>query len=530
MQVGRDIAADPSRAPAASTDPTASAVQRPGATTPATDTSDGRGAGPRIAYLSFSSGVYDARTLRMARSAIAAGYRVTVYARWEPDLPPIEERDGYRLIRVPWDWQLVIPGLRGGARRRNAAAMARAATEHAGEATGGADADDDQTGDDADDGVEGSGDNGDPGIADATSGGAVARVVDVPRQLLGRIRRRVFRAPRRWWRLTKSFPLRPLGWASALEDVAEPADIWHGMWAGSLPALERMRRRHGGRTIYDSRDVYMESRDFAKLGWPAKAILERLERRWARAADTVLTVNEPYADLIARGLGVARPRVVMNCPEIWQPPEPRPDLIRATLGLPSSTAVVLYQGHLMSERGIEQTMDAILEVPDAILGLLGFGTWLDRLTEQVAEPPYLGRVMLLDPVPPTELLEWTASADVTVMAIQPTTLNHRYTTPQKLFESIAAGVPVVAADLPGMAGIVRSSGVGLVCDPTSSTAIAEAIRELLSTPPDERLARQARVLEVAHERYNWEIQAATLLDLYRELIARSPRTTAATAR
>ena len=82
-----------------------------------------------------------------------------------------------------------------------------------------------------------------------------------------------------------------MGWAWALERVAEPADIWHGMWAGSLPALERMRRRHGGRTIYDSRDVYMHSRDFARAGWPVRDILAWFERRWARSANVVLTVN-----------------------------------------------------------------------------------------------------------------------------------------------------------------------------------------------------------------------------------------------
>ena len=50
---------------------------------------------------------------------------------------------------------------------------------------------------------------------------------------------------------------------------------------------------------------------------------------------------------------------------------------------------------------------------------------------------------------PTELLDWVAAADVVAMPIQPSTLNHRLTTPNKLFEALAAGVPVVASDLPG---------------------------------------------------------------------------------
>ena len=80
---------------------------------------------PRIAYLSYSTGQFDARTHRMARSAIDAGYDVTVYARWEPGLPLTEDRSGYRMIRVPSDWRLGVPGLRARARRRVAAAVRR---------------------------------------------------------------------------------------------------------------------------------------------------------------------------------------------------------------------------------------------------------------------------------------------------------------------------------------------------------------------------------------------------------------------
>src|SRR5262245_29495890 len=103
---------------------------------------------PRVAYLSFSSGEFDARTMRMARSAMAAGYDVTVYARWHPGLPPVEERDGYRLIRAPFDWELAIPGLRRGAYRRAQAAMAEAA---AAAAEAAADAKDDDETDEGDD-------------------------------------------------------------------------------------------------------------------------------------------------------------------------------------------------------------------------------------------------------------------------------------------------------------------------------------------------------------------------------------------
>ncbi len=431
---------------------------------------------PRIAYLSFSTGEYDARTFRMAKSAVAAGWDVTVYARWHRGLAPVEERDGYRLVRAPRDWRYIVPGLRRLARRRYRTAMAR-----------------------------------------KPSAWKAAAAADPETSL----RSTLFSPLQRWhwWPRIREFPLRPMGWAVALDDVVEPADVWHGMWAGSLPALARMRRRHGGRTIYDSRDVFMQSRQYARLGRPGRTLLEWVERRWAREADRVLTVNEAYAELLEKRLRVRRPAVVMNCREIWTPPSPRPDLIREALGLPAQTSVVLYQGILTMERGIEESMEAILQVPSAVLVLMGFGMLEESLTEQVSRPPYHGRVLLLPPVPPEDLLIWSASADVLVMAIQPTTLNHRYTTPQKLFESMAAGVPVVASDLPGMAPIVRATGAGVVCDPTSSASIAAAITSIVTAPPEERQAMRERALAAAHDRYNWEAQLDTLFGVYRELLA-----------
>ena len=110
---------------------------------------------------------------------------------------------------------------------------------------------------------------------------------------------------------------------------------------------------------------------------------------------------------------------------------------------------------------------------------------------------------------------WTASADALVMAIQPTTLNHRYTTPQKLFESLASGVPVVASDLPGMAAIVQATGAGVLCDPTSPDSIAAAIESIAWPRPPRNEPRCGRAC-AAHERYNWEAQVETLFGVYRE--------------
>jgi glycosyltransferase involved in cell wall biosynthesis len=159
-------------------------------------------------------------------------------------------------------------------------------------------------------------------------------------------------------------------------------------------------------------------------------------------------------------------------------------------------------------------------VERAVLVLLGFGPLAGRYEAIAADPASAGRVRVLPAVVPAELLDWVASADVAAMAILPTTLNHRLTTPNKLFEAIAAGVPVVASDLPGMAAIIHSLDSGRLVDPNDPVSIAAGLTDVLDTPEPERLARRNRTLAAAHDVYNWETQSTRLFAEFERLTQR----------
>jgi glycosyltransferase involved in cell wall biosynthesis len=217
--------------------------------------------------------------------------------------------------------------------------------------------------------------------------------------------------------------------------------------------------------------------------------------------------------------------VVRNCPDRWDPPEPRPDRFRELLGISRDTTIVLYQGLLMADRGIEQAMDAILEVPGAVLVLMGFGNQngaqdtRDTYAALSARAPYAGRVHLVDAVPPQELLTWTASADISIMLFQPTSENHDQVTPQKLWEAMAAGTPVLASDLPGFRAIVTQTGCGRLVDPTDPVAVARTLREMLELGPVGLRAMGDRGLAAAHETYNWERQFEVLDEVYARILS-----------
>jgi glycosyltransferase involved in cell wall biosynthesis len=103
------------------------------------------------------------------------------------------------------------------------------------------------------------------------------------------------------------------------------------------------------------------------------------------------------------------------------------------------------------------------------------------------------------------------------MPIEPTTLNHRLTTPTKLFDAMGAATPVVASDLPGMGPIVRATGCGELCRPGDPDDLARAIRVILEAPSERRAAYGAAGRRAVEERYAWERQVPALIALLRSI-------------
>jgi glycosyltransferase involved in cell wall biosynthesis len=296
------------------------------------------------------------------------------------------------------------------------------------------------------------------------------------------------------------------------------ADLYHGMAFQGIPVALGLADRSGAAAVYDIRDIYLDSRNLARLPTSARRLLRRLEGRWIGRSTATITVNRSCADLIERRYGV-RPSIVMNCPPRRDPSSAGEDRVRRALRLSRSARILMYHGGLMADRGLGRAIEAMAEpdLGDAHLVIMGWGEEEARLRELAAGPAVAGRVHFLPPVPPDDVVDWVGSADASIMVNQPTTLNERLSTPNKLFESLAAGTPVVSSDFAERRRIVLGDPLGplgAVCDPIDPTAIAAAAGSILSLDGVASGELRARCAQAARDRYSWESQLPTLLATY----------------
>jgi glycosyltransferase involved in cell wall biosynthesis len=311
-------------------------------------------------------------------------------------------------------------------------------------------------------------------------------------------------------------------WTDAVVAAAPTTDVFHAQSLIALPVVREASRRLDGRFVYDVADYHTEAARISRMPWLLREVVRRREREWARDAAGHLAVSDAVADLVVRRWGVPRPTVLWNCPPAWRTDEPGPiasDRVRAATGIEPGRPIVLYQGGFSIDRGVEELIEAalsprLMELGAAVV-FMGYGRLEAAIAQAAAAHP--GRIFLLPAVRPDELMPWTASADVSFVGQPPRTLNQRLNLPNKLFESIMAGVPVVVSEGNEQCRLTTAEGIGRCVDIDDPAAIAAACADLLSAPPAERRELRAHCRRVALERYTWERASVGLVALYRKL-------------
>jgi glycosyltransferase involved in cell wall biosynthesis len=286
----------------------------------------------------------------------------------------------------------------------------------------------------------------------------------------------------------------------------------------SILAGFRARRIHPAPVIYDAHELWPH-RNRPDARRRKTWMLERADGYFCRRCDGVITVNDSIAQHMVKRYRLGKEVVVVrNIPSLAARDAP-PD--HGVLGdMPAPRLV--YVGGIQTFRGLEQAIIAMRRIPKAAFAAIGPGNddYRRGLEKLAADNGVADRVRFVEWVPPSSVVPTVAQGDLGLCLFQASHLSYYWTLPNKFFEYLHAGIPVLASDFPETRRLVERYEVGALCDPGDPTSIADAVNDLLSRPDD--LARMRDNALKAAQELNWEHERERLLGLYRRLLPSMP--------
>ena len=274
----------------------------------------------------------------------------------------------------------------------------------------------------------------------------------------------------------------------------------------SLPIAFAAKQPGKARIIYDSHEFASEEfADSWRWNLLARQHVVRIEDRYIRGADAVVTVSEGIADALAQRYTLPRPLVITNTPT-WH----------ATAFRSTRTPItVLYHGAIVPRRGLEALVESVRLWPAhfrlVIRGPAQGG--FERHLQQLAEP-FGDRVTIDPPVPPAQLIATAAQADIGIFLLSNSTTHARFAMPNKIFEYMQAGLMVVSSDLPEIRTLLEQAACGLALDKDTPEAIAAQLAAL--TPEVIDHCKQASLTSARF--FNFEAEGSKLLRLVDQLL------------
>jgi len=271
-----------------------------------------------------------------------------------------------------------------------------------------------------------------------------------------------------------------------------------------VPALAaaKLKRKH---IIYDIYDFYADN---APLSTPRifRQAISNLDKLLMKFTDGLIIADESRFPQI--GNNSKKAIVITNSPEDAL----ENDLISSDSNSNNGKFLIFYAGHLSKERGFSQIIPAIIDMDDVQLVIAGFGKdehELMQLFIKSKNVKYIGRISYED------VIRWSLKADLLFALYDTNIPNNKYASPNKLFEAMMCGKPILVNKGTAMADLVYKKKCGLIVD-YNPEDIKKAIKLLKDDPTlCMKLGNNGR--KAYEMNYNWKIMESRLLNIYHNL-------------
>lgn len=267
--------------------------------------------------------------------------------------------------------------------------------------------------------------------------------------------------------------------------------------------------------LYDSHEFFtgvpeLENNSFARKVWIS------LERLIFPRLRYIVTVNDSIAALYSK-MYHKEVKVIKNIPEIPLLSNPlQIEELRNSIPIENGNKLLIMQGAGINvDRGAEEAVQAMQYLDSVTLLIIGSGDVIGKLKAMVKEHHLDAKVKFLDKMPFDQLMNYTRIADAGLTLDKDTNINYRLSLPNKLFDYIHAGIPVLASFVPEVKKIVEQYNIGVVIENHDPRHIADKITFMFAD--NDRYATWKKNLITAARQLSWSVEEKKLLDITYEI-------------
>ena len=266
--------------------------------------------------------------------------------------------------------------------------------------------------------------------------------------------------------------------------------------------------------VYDSHELFCEVPEL-KANPIKKKIWKKLEQWIFPKLKNVFTVNDSIAKIYTEEYNVDV-KVVRNIPYLSAQKNIE-FKSKMDLDLPTNKKIIILQGAGINiDRGAEEAVIAMQYVNDSILLIIGSGDVINILKKIVSDLKLHEKVTFVGKVPFEKLLQYTHHADLGLTLDKDTNVNYKYSLPNKLFDYIHAGVPVLASNLVEIKKIITTYSIGDCTEDDTPEHIASKINTILNDYNTLQLWKNN--LKIATIDLNWEKEELQLIEVYKQFL------------
>lgn len=268
--------------------------------------------------------------------------------------------------------------------------------------------------------------------------------------------------------------------------------------------------------VYDSHEYFCYVPEL--VGRPGiQSVWKTIEKKIFPRLKHVFTVNDSIADLYQKEYGV-NIKVIRNTPRLsLQESNQRINKSKSELNLPEDKKIILLQGAGINvNRGAEEAIQAMKYIDNAIFLIIGGGDVIVHLKKMASDLKLKDKVKFIKKLPFEELREYTFLADIGVTLDKDTNPNYRYSLPNKLFDYIHAGIPVLASRLVEIEKVFAKFDIGELIDNHDPKHMAEKIKFMLAEKG--KISVWKENAKLASLEYCWENEEQKLIRVYEKFV------------